>query len=309
MSRTTVHSWSIGATLPRCTHPTGAMFQLVLNVAELETYALSTSIRLCSVLLAHTVYTAEASFQTYLDHVRSKAVSHGPGDNTTLFYFRFSIELVCECSHFDSLDRLKQFTAPLLQHIHTTTTAAVLWASIDGPLHHLDSPSVRPLLQCFAHLLTRRGAMLLTGRTSASRGDRFYRGFTSLLLHLSLSFDSISHWMDPTEPPVERARKIEALQAAGILGMSANDEDHTNTTKSTHYQAAVTGNIRTSAENMSTWMDVAFFSNGYQPSCGKDKAPIFSLYSTTNAIPPSTSTYSSEKVTSSSECCKSRRFG
>ena len=40
---------------------------------------------------------------------------------------------------------------------------------------------------------------------------------------------------------------------------------------------------------MSTWMDVAFFSNGYQPSCGKDKAPIFSLYSTTNAIPPSTS--------------------
>ena len=34
MSRTTVHSWSIGATLPRCTHPAGAMFQLVLNVAK-----------------------------------------------------------------------------------------------------------------------------------------------------------------------------------------------------------------------------------------------------------------------------------
>jgi len=286
MSRTTAHAWSTGGGIPRCPQPVGTVLQLILKAAEQVPYSSSTSIRLCAILLAQTDMVVDERtragttkdttfFETFLGYVWSKALSP-PVDNVSLFYFRFAMELLSECSHFDNLERLQKAVGPLFQHLHTITTAELLLSSCDESNRSSNSPGerggIKSLLRCFAYLLSRRGRMLLSDPKTKPPNDAdadFHRGLTSLLQHLSVSFGRISDWVDASDLSVERDNIVHSLQAAGILGMGVVDGDALNNNKCSF--SAWNTHIRSAAQSMEAWMDI----------------PFFSEFSQSNAIPPS----------------------
>jgi len=297
MSHTTAHSWSKSGSLPRCANPFTTLLQMVLGVAGKHPTN-STAIRLAAIELTraqgavdqkakHGNDHSETRLQPLMDLVWQRAASDPDSYALAVFYFRFYSELLSESSEFDNLDRLQQAVTPFLQLIKTMTACDTICHPLllDSTEENLkgceERAKVKAYLWSFSFLLSRRGSMLLISRKNTTvDDDNFHHRFTRLLEQLSLSFASTSDWIDPMLPLGERERQVQALQAVGLLGMSASCEAERLASV-----AAPFTNIRIMAQRIEAWTQIPFFES--EGSHEKKPSPIFSPYSPTNEVPPS----------------------
>jgi hypothetical protein len=249
--RLRLRSKCINTFVATCQKSTRTSPSLLLCVLDSLTPLLvgSPSVRLCSILLADQQSNKTFGYTRLCQYWWSHIHELG---SVSLYLLAYA-ELIVECSYFDAYDTCSSAVGPLLGHLRKCCAQEM------DP----NRESARPYLRCFAYILSRRGKMLAT-----------LPEFASLLALLSVSFDQPSDWIGSGISPDERARTMQTLQLAGILGVCDDIE-------ATVYEAAVHG---LSPDQVA-----------FPPSiCIRDSArqiplvppPLFSKLSPVNGAPP-----------------------
>lgn len=112
--------------------------------------------------------------------------------SNNLHCLRYYAELLVEHTRFDDPERLRDGLNPLVEYIE------------DRMDHTNQHTQLRPFLQCFAFLLSRR--------------VHVQDLFGEFITQLSLCIDDPREWFDDTTPCQERTLQLCKLQSVGILG-------------------------------------------------------------------------------------------